>query len=262
MELKQEQPLVFEQLRVGYGEKEVLKDISLSLSSGRVHAILGENGSGKSTLIKAILGQIPTQAGLILYGTKQVDQLHIRERAQLFGYVPQSQSGGFNYPVIEMVVMGRNPYLSLFQRPSKRDYQLAQEALEILGISSLRDTSFLQLSGGQKQLVLLARALTQQSAVLLLDEPTSHLDFYHQHLVLQQLSRLATEHQKTMIVTMHDPNLTFQFATDVHMLKDGLVHASGPKEEVMTPALLSQLYRMKVSLEQLGSGRIVIYGGV
>lgn len=254
MELNWNAPLQLQDISIGYDRNEVLSQLTMHLEPGRIHAILGENGSGKSTLLKALLGQLPLWHGSIKLGNTDLDTLTNKERAQSFSYVPQFHGGLFHYPVLEMVVMGRNPYLGMLQRPSTEDYNMARETLHILGISHIAQESYLQLSGGQKQLVLLARALTQDSPYLLLDEPTSHLDYYYQHHVLQCLRKLAIAQKKTIIITMHDPNLTSQYADEVHILKQGSLLASGSSEVVLTKENLSALYGLEVNICEFCNG--------
>lgn len=243
-----------------YGHDLILNDLSFKLEKGRIYCFLGENGSGKSTLMKLLIGHLKQKRGEIFYKDKNIKSLSAKDIARIFSYVPQTDGTFFSFSVLEMVVMGRTPYLSFFDRPSKEDYRKAEQALELVEISHLKDKMYMELSGGQKQLVLIARAITQGASFLLLDEPTSHLDYYHQHQILKVLQTIVREQSISVLVNMHDPNLTIQFAEYVFMLKKGRIIHQGSVQKVMVGENLSELYGMKVQVNQLPNGKQVITG--
>ncbi|MDO4554929.1 MAG: ABC transporter ATP-binding protein [Lachnospiraceae bacterium] len=160
-------------LSCGYGTKTVLKDVSFFLNPGEIFCILGPDGIGKTTLFKTLLGLLPPVSGNILIHDTPLSHFSNREKAQLMAYVPQSHTPPFPYTVHQVVVMGRTAYLGLFRAPGKKDIQIADNILEMLGIVSLRDRIYTELSGGERQMVLIARALAQQPDILLMDEPTA-----------------------------------------------------------------------------------------
>ncbi|MFZ7131818.1 MAG: ABC transporter ATP-binding protein [Eubacteriales bacterium] len=240
-----------------YNERQVLKDCSLKIAKGHIYAFLGKNGSGKSTLIKIISGLLPLQKGTLHLGNIDIHRLSAKERAMIIGYVPQTYDSFFNFSVKEMVVMGRNPYMSVWNRPQKEDYQIAYEALKEIGVENLQGRYFGELSGGEKQLVLISRAIAQNSEFLLLDEPTSHLDFYYQHKVMEVLTKIVKTRNTGILIAMHDPHLTGRFAQYVCTLKDGQIGYLGKTDEVMTSEILSDLYDLDICVQEMGGHKNV-----
>lgn len=210
-------------LSIGYPGRTVGSDISLQLLAGEVVALLGANGSGKTTLLKTLLGLQPQLAGTLqLQGCPLATQ-PAPARARLLGYVPQAAGSGFAFSVLEMVLMGRVAHLGLLARPGRADRDMALQVLERLGILALAQRSYPQLSGGQQQLVLLARALVQQPKILLLDEPVASLDFANQILVLEQLAALRDQGLAILFST-HQPEHALQLADQLLLVKDGSFH--------------------------------------
>lgn len=240
------------------GADEVLKGVDLWAREGEITILLGPNGSGKSTLFKCILGIWRAQEGRIRVDGRDVSALPFSERAKIFGYVPQDHDPPFPYRVLDFVLMGRAPYLGLFSSPGPRDYQKAEEALEALGIAPLRDKPYTRISGGERQLVLLARVLAQDTPYLLLDEPTSHLDFKNQVTVLSKARELSRHRGRCTLITLHDPNLASLFGDRILLMKDGRLIAQGNPEEVLTDEVIEEVYGIPVSAVKVDGRRIIL----
>ena len=165
----------------------------------------------------------------------------------------------FSLYCVEMVVMGRNPYLSVFVEAAEKDYLIAEEALDMLGISYLRDQCYMEISGGERQMVFLARAIAQEAAYFIMDEPTSHLDFYNQHGIMNGLRRIVEERGCCVIIAMHDPNLTMAFSDEVLMIKQGQLLKEGLAKEVMTADNLGDLYDMNLKIASLEGEKKVVF---
>ncbi|RLG74899.1 MAG: ABC transporter ATP-binding protein [Thermoprotei archaeon] len=204
------------------GSREILRDVSISVERARVVALLGPNGAGKTTLLRTILGLVKPVKGTIAVNGRDVYSYSRRELSKIIAYVPQEHSVVFPYKVIEVVVMGRAPYRNMFSVPDTRDFEKGWEVLKELKLEHLAHRLFTQLSGGEKRLVLIARALTQEPRVLLLDEPTSGLDIANKVRVLNLLKKLARS-GKAVVFTTHDPNEALAVADKVVVLNRGRV---------------------------------------
>ena len=237
-------------LSFSYGEHKVLNNISFCVNSGEFLSILGPNGVGKSTLFRCILGLIRDYAGKILLEARDIRLLSTREMSQLVAYIPQSSSSAFNYSVFDIVLMGTTSTLSTFSTPRKQERERVEWAMAKMGISYLEQRCFHRISGGERQLVMIARALVQQAPILMLDEPTASLDFGNQIHVLSQVKALTTEGY-TVIQTTHDPQHTYMFSDRVLALKDGGVLTEGSPKNVMDKALISTLYGVEVEVTSL-----------
>jgi len=233
------------ELTFSYGEKVVLDNISFEVNEGEILTILGPNGSGKTTLLKC-LNKLLKPKGTVLVDSFNASKLNEKELAKIFGYVPQTHLPAFPYKVIDVVVSGRTPYLGL-SSPSKEDYKLAYTVLDKLGLSHLSDRPYTQLSGGELRLVLIARALVQKPKVLLLDEPTSHLDFKNRVLVLKILREIARE-GIAVIMSEHDPNLASIFSDKVLLICDGRIVGYGMARDVLTKENIAKVYGIDVEI--------------
>jgi len=241
----------------GHGT-EVLKDVCFFATSGQVTAVLGPNGSGKSTLFKCITGIWKPVKGEILLGGKDILSLSPKEKAKLFAVVPQSHDPAFPYTVLDLVLMGRCPYVNLFTSPSSKDYDAALKALSTLGILNLSQRAYTKISGGERQLALIARALAQESQVMILDEPTSHLDFKNQVVVLSTIRLIAQKLNKIVLITVHDPNSAAMVADQVLLLKEGCVVDFGPQDQVITTDNIENLYGIKLNIIQDENLKVII----
>jgi iron complex transport system ATP-binding protein len=226
-------------LSFSYTKETVLEDITVHIPKNSLCALYGPNGSGKSTLLKCCLGLLKGYTGTIIYDGQTLDTLNPRERAKIIAYVPQNQTQTFPFTVFEVVLMGRNPHISHYG-PSETDEILADQALETLGISSLRDRPITELSGGEKQLVTLARAFNQDTPLLLLDEPSSALDYHNQLLIWSFMKKLAKS-GKIVVVTTHDPNQVLWHCSHVAILNKTVIDYGHP-DEIITEINLSKLY--------------------
>ncbi len=242
-------------LSFSYGRHPVLHNISFHVDSGRMLSVLGPNGVGKSTLFKNILGLYPAPEKTVFVNGKDVSSMSIRERAAEMAYIPQSHSPSFNYSVYDMVLMGTAAQVKLQSAPGTAQRHKTEDMMKRLGVWTLRTRGFLQISGGEQQLVCIARALVQGARVLIMDEPTANLDYGNQVLVQSRLSELAGEGY-TVIQSTHNPEQAFLYADDVLALMDGNVEAFGSPQEVISTELMKKLYRVDVRMESLYQDRI------
>ncbi|MBX9925180.1 MAG: ABC transporter ATP-binding protein [Hyphomicrobiaceae bacterium] len=243
-------------LAIGYPGQAVGSGITLAVHSGEVLCLLGPNGSGKTTLFKTLLGLIPAQGGTVTIGDGSIDGLDRAEIARRVSYVPQAHAAHFPYRVLDMVTMGRTAHLGLFAKPGRHDRECAEAALASLGIADLASREYTRISGGQRQLVLIARALAQNAPAIVLDEPTASLDFGNQVRVLSEVKRLAAR-GLAIVLSTHDPDHAFGIADRVVFLHDGQLIASGKPEQVLTASRLEAVYEVKVCIETLAGGQRV-----
>jgi iron complex transport system ATP-binding protein len=243
-------------LSIGYRNHLVGRDISLALEPGEVLCLLGPNGAGKTTLFRTLLGLQPPLGGAVLIDGAPLSSLAPAEIARRLAYVPQAHVTEFSYSVLDVVLMGRTARLKAFASPGPADERVALEKLTGLGIAELASHDYTRISGGQRQLALIARALAQEAPILVLDEPTASLDFGNQALVLGRIRDLA--HQGFgVVLSTHDPDHALMVSTRVAIIADGGLRAHGSPEKVVTAELLSAVYRTAVLVEETASGRRV-----
>lgn len=238
--------LRFDSTTIGYGQKPVLYSISLAVSPGEVLGVVGPNGVGKTTLIKAASGILPPFEGRIYINNQDLNRLSPSERARNLAVVPQARQLPEAFTARDVVLMGRTPYLSWFARESESDHQIADEVMVKTSTTHLADRQVGQLSGGEQQRVLIARALAQTPSVLLLDEPTAHLDLKYQDEVLKLVRELALDEDFAVVIALHDLNLVARFADRVALLSDGRVRNVGEPAQVLTPDELSEVYGIEI----------------
>lgn len=235
-------------LSAGYGRgKCVADEVSFTLGEGEFGCLIGANGCGKSTVLKTILGILPSLGGSVLLGGENVLRMSDKERASRFAYIPQAHALPFPFLVKDMVLMGRTPYLGGRTVPSDEDCRVVYAALCQMAIEDLAERSFTELSGGQQQLVLIARALAQQPDVLVMDEPTASLDFGNQQLVLSRMRGLADCGMSVLMVT-HDPAHALYCADKVVALHEGRVLVEGRPQEAITPSVMRKVYGIEVRI--------------
>jgi iron complex transport system ATP-binding protein len=230
-----------------YGEHTIFSAVDLDVFRGEVLTVLGPNGCGKSTLLRCIGGALALAQGTVRIDNVDVSSLDTGARARKIGFLFQHHTASFPFPVLDVVTMGRTPHMSLFGAPSAKDVALAEEALDKVGIRHLKSRPYTELSGGELQLVLLARTLVQQPDVILLDEPTSHLDFKNQALSLKTIATLAAD-GVTMIMTTHDPNHAFLLPGRVLIMRPGGTILTGLASEVITESTLSATYGIDIAV--------------
>ena len=241
-------------LNFSYDDRQVLYDINFSVKKGEFLSILGPNGVGKSTLFRCILGLLPGYSGDIVVDGIDRKKLSVREAARHIAYIPQSSRPVFNFSVFDIVLMGRTSTISSLRSPSRDDIEKCHQALEKFGISQLETRCFHNLSGGERQLVLIARAVAQDSPVLMLDEPTANLDFGNQIRVLQQIKKLSREGY-TIIQTTHNPEKSYMFSDRILALQGGRVLKDGIPGEVLSRENMSALYGIDVDVLSLYKDR-------
>jgi iron complex transport system ATP-binding protein len=244
-------------LAYGYSGHEVGSGVSFAVEGGEILCLLGPNGGGKTTLFKTILGLLPPLGGTVTVAGENSARWSARRRALVFGYVPQSGAGQFSFTVLDMVLMGRVAHRGPFAAPGAADRSAAEVALETLGIAPLRNRDWLKISGGERQLALIARALAQQPRILVLDEPTANLDFGNQLRVLAQVRRLAAE-RLAVIFSTHHPEQAFACAHRVAMLQPGGLRRWGRPAEVITESEMQQVYGIDVEVVPAGTGGALV----
>ncbi len=249
--------LTVESLSFAFGSREVLRGVSFEAERGELLSVLGPNGVGKSTLFRCILGSLEDYGGRILLDGEDVRGIPLRERAKRLAYIPQIHRPTFGYTVLDTVLMGTSRQLSAFQQPRREQTEIALAALERVGVAQLAERNFAHLSGGEQQLVLIARAIAQQSDTLVMDEPTSALDYGNQLRVLRQVRELSREGY-TVLLSTHNPQHALTFADRVLALRDGAVEAFGNAESVLSPELMERLYGVKVTMAETPGGSIIV----
>jgi iron complex transport system ATP-binding protein len=245
------------QLSIGYNRQALGENLSLVMESGQVTCLLGPNGCGKTTLFKTLLGLLPPLAGSIHIDGKPSSTLTRAELARHLAYVPQAHVPPFPYQVLEVVEMGRTARIGAFAAPGAADRQAAFQALARLGIEHLAQSDYSRLSGGQRQLVMIARALAQEAPVLIMDEPTASLDFGNQARVLNHILRLVEAGEHSVILSTHDPDQAFALNARVVLMQAGQIVAQGDPDTALNPDHLRQVYGLGVHVEQTPSGRKV-----
>jgi iron complex transport system ATP-binding protein len=242
-----------------YGEQSVFDAVDLDIFRGEVLTVLGPNGCGKSTLLRCLGGALTLAQGTVRIDDVDLSSLDAGARARKIAFLFQRHSPSFPFPVLDVVTMGRTPHLGLFGTPSSKDGVLAEEALTRVGIHHLKDRPYTELSGGELQLVLLARTLVQQPDVILLDEPTSHLDFKNQTASLKTIEALVQD-GVTMVMTTHDPNHAFLLPGRVLLMKPGGPMLTGLASEIVTDSTLTATYGIDISVfsapRRAGSGEL------
>uniref|UniRef100_UPI003B519082 ABC transporter ATP-binding protein n=1 Tax=Roseovarius indicus TaxID=540747 RepID=UPI003B519082 len=247
-------------LAIGYGATKIGTELALQVTGGDILCLLGPNGCGKTTLFRTLLGLLPALAGTVTLGGKPLAAQTRAEIARQVAYVPQAHAPPFPFEALEVVLMGRTARLGLFGQPGRQDRDCAFHALDQLGIADLAHRDYARLSGGQRQLVLIARALAQEAPLIVMDEPTASLDFGNQAQVLAHVAALAdgaAADGRGVIMSTHDPDQALALNARVLLMKDGRAFAEGPAEAVLTGDTLSAVYGIPVTVETTGSGRKV-----
>lgn len=245
--------IAIRELSFGYGSERLLERVSFTAPAG-VTVLLGPNGAGKTTLLRILLGRLQPQAGTVQIAGKPLASYSRRQLSQMLGFVPQNEQITFDLSVREYVLLGRAPYVPLLELPGPADSQIVSEILEMLGLHDFGDRPISSLSGGERQLVIIARALAQRPQILLLDEPTAHLDLANQARVMSVISRLAAQ-GLSVLFTTHDPNLALSHSDYTVLLRRGAGCVAGPSSALLTAEQLSSVYGVPI---QTASGLFAV----
>lgn len=230
------------------GDHKVIDGASLTLNKGDILCVLGPNGAGKTTLLNCMAGLLKPDSGSVLLSGKNVGEMKAKEIANIVGYVPQMHTPAFDYTVLDFVMMGRAPKTGTFSRPGKKDESLCMDILHSLGIDKLAGKSYLEISGGERQQALIARAIAQEPEVILFDEPTAHLDYGNQHRVLNRIKQMAGE-GFSVVITTHNPDHALLLGDKAAIVdKKGRI-SQGKVEEIITEEKLREVYDIDLHLE-------------
>lgn len=237
-------------LKFSYRQSLVLKGLNFSIKKGAFVSIIGPNGSGKSTLLKTLNNLYMPDSGDILIEGKNVEAYRRRDLAKIIGFVPQETSIDYEFTVEDIVMMGRHPYKGRFQKEDKKDYKIVNDVMKMTNTFNFKDSLITEISGGERQRVIIAKALAQNPSIILLDEPTSHLDINHQIELLNLLRTLNREKGTTIVLVIHDINLAARFSDDIILLYDGEIIGSGNPEKVITVENIRKAYNLDVAIEK------------
>lgn len=242
--------LNFKDVVAAYGETEILRRFNAVICQGEFVGLIGPNGTGKSTLLKCLSGLVPVKSGEIILEGKDNAKYSQRERAQMVAVVPQSFDIDYDFTVEDIVLMGRNPYLSYKVKECQRDYDVVTEAMHATKTLQLKKRLYNTLSGGEKQRVIIARAIAQEPDIILLDEPTSSLDIHHQIEVMELIRNLNLKKSMTVVAVLHDINLASRYCNRLILMKNGQVIVDGTPEQVITEENLKKIYDMKMFIQE------------
>ena len=243
------QAVTLENMDVQIGRKHILHHIDFTINKGQFFGLIGPNGSGKSTLLKTIANIQTHRNGHILLHEKQQHTFTPKQLAKMISYVPQETDVGFDFLVRDVIQMGRHVYGTLFKSETKKDEEMIEWAMEQTDTTALQNESIRHLSGGQRQLVMIAKALAQDTPILLLDEPISALDVHYQLKILTMLQKLSKQ-GKTIVIVLHDLNLAARFCRTLLLLNEGKVQKIGTPEEVLTAPLLKNIYHIDARIRK------------
>jgi iron complex transport system ATP-binding protein len=246
--------LTVENVNFSYHDRRILNGISFSVKKGEICGLLGSNGCGKTTLLKCINRILNIESGIIKINGCDISKLSRSEIAGLIAVVPQELHVAFSFSVIQMVLMGGTVRYGFSGIPGRKDFTSAYDILEELNIDHLASRRYNELSGGEKQIVLIARALFQRSEIMLLDEPTSHLDFKRQHIIMEMIKKITKERGLTTLITLHDPNTAGRYCHRLTMLNRGCVCHHGSRDNIFHAESLESTYDMKINIERTESG--------
>ncbi|MCR5792039.1 MAG: ABC transporter ATP-binding protein [Lachnospiraceae bacterium] len=234
-----------EKVVAGYRDKEILHGVNVTVPRGKISVILGSNGSGKSTLLKTFCRLLQPSSGSIKLGEQSLSHIPTRQIAQNIGLLPQSTTVPEGIKVSELVSRGRFPYRKLMAPLNAKDYEVVEEVMKFMGILELSDARINQLSGGQRQRVFIALALAQQTDILFLDEPTTYLDISYQVEILELLKKLNEERGTTIVMVLHDINLSSRYADHIFAMKNGNLMYQGAPEKIITQEVIREIYGLE-----------------
>jgi iron complex transport system ATP-binding protein len=248
--------IAINKLCYNYGTAKVLEDINLNIHENKFYGVIGPNGSGKTTLIRNLSRGLFPQKGTIYLDGCDITDTSNRELARRISYVPQNTHIEFEFSVMDIILMGRSPYLKRLQSESKKDIDIVKNAMVITNTWQLRNKNIGEISGGERQRVIIARALSQQAKIMLLDEPVSQLDIHHQIEILRIIKKLTEEKRLTAILSLHDLNLAAQYSDQLILLKKGRVFKQGSPQDVITEENIKEAYGIKIRvIEDFTTGK-------
>lgn len=240
--------LEIKKLSFDIGDKKILDNLIFNIERGSFCSIIGPNGSGKTTLLKHILNILKPEKNTVFIEEKEIEGYSIRERAKKIAWVPQDMGVDYDYSVEDIVLMGRTPYLSKFQEESIEDMSIIEKAMKATNTLHLRNKNIRYLSGGERQRVIIARALAQEGQILLMDEPTSHLDIQHQIEIMDTVKKQNSDRNLTVVAVLHDLNIAASYSDYLILLHNGRILAEGSPEEVLTVANVKSAYNISCSI--------------
>lgn len=247
--------ILVENLDFSYGNHQILHDLSFEIPDGMLVNVLGPNGVGKSTLFRCILGLNQNYSGIVMVNGKDIKSLSIRERAREISYIPQTHASVYDYEVVDVVLMATGSDLKMLSNPGPEQQKRAYDALDRIGIADFAHRMYTQISGGEQQLVLIARALAQNARTIVMDEPTSALDYGNTVRVLSTVRQLAREGM-SIVQSTHQPDQAFLYADQTLVINDGRVHAFGNPKDVITKELVSTIYDVDVEVNSLYGDKV------
>lgn len=245
-------------LGFSYNEEQILENISLSINQGSMLGILGANGAGKSTLIKILCGVLKPKNGTASFKDQNISAMDRREIARAIAYIPQDPMFAFPFTVLEVVLMGRAPYTGRFEFEREEDLEIAQAALETIGISHLKDRLINEISSGERQLASIARGLVQQPDIMILDEPATYLDVKHRNEIMTILKSLQIDKGISIVAATHDIFSSLYFFDEILVLKKGNILSKGPTDSIISSELLSSAYETQVTVKKEG-GKVYVF---
>lgn len=238
-----------ENLDFSFNEK-ILNNINLNIKRGKFYSILGPNGSGKTTLLRLISKVLSMDEGKIFIDEKDLNRINTKELAKKLSVVPQNTNIEFDFPVKDIVLMGRAPYISRFSSETKEDKEICKEAMKITGTWELRDKSINALSGGERQRVIVARSIAQSTDIILLDEPISHLDIRHQVDILNEIKSMNKSRNVTIVAVLHDLNLAAAYSDELILMKNGTIYNQGTPENIIKEDIIKKVYDLNVCISR------------
>ncbi len=247
---KETYPIEANNLRCSLGGREIILGVDFTVEKGKFYSIIGPNGSGKTTLLRTIVASLEPESGDLFINNIPIEHLKGKELAKKLAYVSQNTNSDVDFNVLDYVLMGRYPYLGMFQSEGDKDLEYAQKSMELTNTWYLREKKLNEISGGERQRVVVARALTQDTPIILLDEPISQLDIHHQIELMDTLSNMVEMRRITIVAVLHDLNIASQYSDYIMLLNDGKLVKNGKPEEVLTKEVILEVYNMEVQVLQ------------
>lgn len=246
--MKSQTAIETKDLSFSFDDNPVLKQVNITIETGKFYGILGPNGSGKTTLLRTIAKSLDVNENVVFLNGKDLKQINMKSLAKELAVVPQNTEVRFDFTVFDLVLMGRAPYISRFAMEGTEDLRIAQKAMELTDTWRLRERNIQTLSGGERQRVIVARAIAQRTGIIILDEPVSHLDIYHQIKLLKQISALNQNKRVTVLAALHDLNLAAAFCDLIILMNRGMVHSLGIPAQILKKEIIREIYGVEVDI--------------